>query len=342
VKNLFEKLYTSIASGQDAVLVSIVASSGSTPRGEGARMMLNSKGEFLGTIGGGAVEYKSQQLAAEVLKNKQSYSEGFTLAPNEVADLGMICGGDVRVYFQYFAGGDAANTEFLKKIVDLYEQNVNSWLITELSDETAWSMSAYVQGKGFFGDDNATDVNVDSLIKARHLFKADNGKTYYSEPLTKAGRVYIFGGGHISQELVPVLSHVDFSCVVMDDREQFTDPHLFPQAENIILGDFYNIAKDVKIRKTDYIVIVTRGHKNDYDVLLQSLRTDACYIGMIGSRTKVAAVFQKLMDEEGFGQADIDRVNSPIGLKIKAETPAEIAISIAGEMIERRAALKSE
>jgi xanthine dehydrogenase accessory factor len=342
VKNLFEKLYESIASGQDAVLVSIVASSGSTPRGEGARMMLNGKGEFLGTIGGGAVEYKSQQLAAEVLKNKKSFSEGFTLAPSEVADLGMICGGDVKVYFQYFAGSDAANIEFLKNIVNLYKQNVNSWLITELSDETAWSMSAYVQGQGFFGDDNASDVDVDALIKATHLFRADNGKTYYAEPLTKAGKVYIFGGGHISQELVPVLSHVDFSCVVMDDREQFTDPRLFPQAENIILGDFYNIAKDVKIGKTDYIVIVTRGHKNDYDVLLQALRTDACYIGMIGSRIKVAAAFQKVMDEEGFSQADIDRVNSPIGLKIKAETPAEIAISIAGEMIERRASLKSQ
>ncbi|MGI5892388.1 MAG: XdhC family protein [Bacillota bacterium] len=337
MKKLFSKMYDTVLSGESVVLASVVASSGSTPRGEGAKMIVNTKGEFLGTIGGGAVEYKSQQLAKEVLKSKQSYAKGFILAPNEVADLGMICGGDVVVYFQYFAGGDQKNIELLKKIVDLFDQDVNSWLITEITDETAWNMSVYVQGQGFLGDKNIDDTEIVSLLKSRNKLTVIKGKKYYVESLTKAGKVYIFGGGHISQELVPVLAHIDFNCVVIDDRQEFANTRLFPLAEEVHLGDFYNIGASVNINSKDYIVIVTRGHKNDYDVLKQALRTDACYIGMVGSRTKIASTFKRLIEEEGFKEADLKRINTPIGLPIKAETPAEIAISIAGEMIEVRA-----
>ena len=100
MKKLLDELINTMNNQEDMVLVTVIASSGSTPRGAGARMVVKKDGSTVGTIGGGAVEYKSTQYAMEVLEKKISYSKGFKLKKNQVADLGMICGGDVVVYFQ--------------------------------------------------------------------------------------------------------------------------------------------------------------------------------------------------------------------------------------------------
>ena len=133
-----------------------------------------------------------------------------------------------------------------------------------------------------------------------------------------------------------MLSHVGFRCVAMDDREEFANERLFPTAENVMLIDFEKIADYVTIKENDYVCVMTRGHAYDTTVQAQILKTPACYIGVIGSKAKKAGVYQKLYGM-GFTEADTDRITSPIGLSIKAETPAEIAISIAGQMIMHRA-----
>ena len=159
---------------------------------------------------------------------------------------------------------------------------------------------------------------------------------YYSEPLQRAGTVYVFGGGHVAQELVPVIAHVGFKCVVYDDRPEFANSRLFPDAVNTIVGDFTSVFDKVTIREQDYVVIMTRGHQCDYDVQKQVLKTPAHYIGVMGSRQKLMTLAGKLK-AEGFTDRDIERFYSPIGLAILAETPAEIAISVAGELIMVRA-----
>jgi len=337
MKKLFSRMYERISSGQSVVLASIIASSGSTPRGAGARMIVCADGESFGTIGGGAVEYKSQQLAKEVIVSKQSYAKGFVLSPNQVADLGMICGGDVTVYFQYFEGGNARNIELLRKIVDLFDRNVNSWIITDITDEMAWGLAVYVQDEGIFGSENIKVEDILPLLDTKSVWREENGKRYYIEPLVRSGRVCIFGGGHVAQELVPVLAHIGFRCVIMEDRPEFTGEKIFPQAETTYLGDFNDIEASLQIDPNDYVVIMTRGHKHDYTVLVQALRSEAYYVGMIGSKSKVAATFEKLKNDEGFSQDDLYRIYTPIGLNIKAESPAEIAISIAAQLIEVRA-----
>ena len=105
MKTLFHKLQQILEKGGDAVLVTVVTSSGSTPRGAGARMLVTKEGRIYGTIGGGAVEYKSEQIAQEVLEKKSSLTENFLLRKNDVLDLGMVCGGDVTVYFHYIPKG---------------------------------------------------------------------------------------------------------------------------------------------------------------------------------------------------------------------------------------------
>lgn len=149
--------------------------------------------------------------------------------------------------------------------------------------------------------------------------------------------VFIFGAGHVGQALEPVLRYVNFTTRVIDDRPDFANRERFPDADEVVVIDsFFNAYQGMETDENSYIVIVTRGHSADYDVLKQTLKRTTAYIGMIGSRGKVAEVY-RMLREDGFSQADLDRVYSPIGTSIFAETPEEIAVSIAGEMIKVRA-----
>jgi xanthine dehydrogenase accessory factor len=127
---------------------------------------------------------------------------------------------------------------------------------------------------------------------------------------------------------------------VIDEKPQFANIELFPLAEETAIVDFAKFKSRITINPCDYVVILTRGHKNDYDVLVQALQTDACYIGLVGSRTKLAVTKERLLNA-GFGEDDFNRVYAPIGTAIRAETPEEIAISIASEMIKVRAEFKN-
>ncbi len=330
MKKLMDIILGELSAGRDLVLVTVVASSGSTPRGAGARMIINSTGRIYGTIGGGAVEYEAEKMSATLLGEKRSLLHDFILTPNQVQDLGMVCGGEVSVYFQYMNASDTAIMATLEVIMDYINNARPSWLLTALKDG-GWEMSVVEKGS-----------NCPALPPA--LFKNDlvqadvNGVRYFAEPLANAGFVYIFGGGHVARELVPVLHHIDFRCVVFEDRPEFATKELFPQAEKLIIGDFKSLGGHISITENDYVVVMTRGHASDYDVERQVLATDACYIGVIGSRTKIKHVSEKLM-ADGFTADDLRRVHSPIGLPIGGETPAEIAISIAAEMVQIRSGL---
>ena len=338
MEKLFRAMLQALEAGEDFVLCSIVASSGSTPRGMGAKMAVFSNGATLGTIGGGAVEYESIRLAMKALKEKSTFTMGFNLAPNQTADIGMICGGQVTVYFQYFAGESPDAIEILKYIVTLFDRDVNTWLITHITEGGVKQIGIYEEGKELMFTAGISEEEIKPLLKSCGMLRKGE-PAYYVEPLTQAGMVYVFGGGHVSQELVPVITHIGFRTVVYDDREAFANPKLFPQAFNTVVGSFKNISEHIKLTKNDYAVIMTRGHQADYEVLEQALRTEACYIGVIGSRQKIAITTKRLL-EAGISEEECKRIYTPIGLPIKGETPAEIAISIAGELILHRAEMR--
>jgi xanthine dehydrogenase accessory factor len=148
--------------------------------------------------------------------------------------------------------------------------------------------------------------------------------------------MYIFGGGHVSRRIVPLASLVDFSVEVIDDRPEFCMPEDFPEADAVHHLAFEEVMNNLSVDEFSYLVIVTRGHIHDKTVLSQALRTNARYVGMIGSRRKKEIVFKALL-EEGFTREDLARVYSPIGLDIGAQTPAEIGVSIVAELIAVRA-----
>lgn len=335
MKQLFTEIEQQLNQNKDVVLVTIIASSGSTPRGTGARMAVTDKGRLCGTIGGGTVEYKSIQIAMETLKNKSSILHSFCLMRNEVEDLGMICGGSVTVYFRYISYTDSGFSDFMNHLRYLYEHKETCWLLTDLSEESRGNMGLYGVKSGLLGLDNVQR----DIIQApsRRTQKIQIGeKVFYAEELIHAGKVYIFGGGHVAQELVPMLTHVGFRCVVADDRPDFASKDLFPDAEQVILIDFKNIEKEIQLTEDDAVCVMTRGHAYDTTVQLQVLKTPVFYIGVIGSVHKIASV-TKIMRENGYSEKKIAGIHTPIGMAIRAETPAEIAVSITGELILERA-----
>lgn len=333
MRALFSALQQSIAKKQDCMLVTVIAGSGSTPRGAGAKMAVFAQNPAIGTIGGGALEYQAQQMAQKALEQGKTYTWEFKLHPNEVADLGMVCGGDVEVYFQYLSSSAPETAVLLEQILQALDKNTDSWLITEISSDQHWAQQTQIADRKLL-----SQMGFPSPLTNKTAIVDFAEKKYYAEPLQTAGRVYIFGGGHISKSLVPVLHPLGFRCVVLDDKAEFSDPARFPLAEETILTAFTDFSQAVPINDSDYIIIMTRGHANDYDVLVQALRTKACYIGMIGSRSKLKTTKEKLL-ADGFTTEDFERVHAPIGLAIKAVTPEEIAISIAGELILERAQL---
>lgn len=334
MKQLFETMKRQLAESNDAVLVTVIASSGSTPRGAGAHMVVTEEGRIYGTIGGGAVEYRSTLMAADVLKRKSSVIHEFCLTRNEVEDLGMICGGNATVYFRYISHTDKDYLAFIDKLLELVERCETSWLIMRLSGDNQGDMGVYGIKSGMFGIEGL-EFDCRALTRQAQQIRI-GGKEYYAEELVHSGKVYVFGCGHVGQELVPVLSHVGFRCVAADDRPEFASEKLFPDAERVALVDFKNIGKDISITEDDAVCVMTRGHANDTDVELQVLNTPAYYIGVIGSARKIASA-SKILREHGFSEDQIASIHTPIGLAIKAETPAEIAISIAAELILERA-----
>ena len=319
--------------GEALVLVTVTASSGATPRGAGARMLVSKDGRLCGTIGGGAVEYRSEQIALQVLAKQVSGQQDFSLTRNDVQNLGMICGGDVNVFFHYIPEGDPQTLELVRKALELFGTGEAFWLLSDITKGGTFSL--YTRKNGIFGP-AVPDWVLAKLPRQPKLLQQD-GESWCVEQINGSGRVYIFGCGHVSQELEPVLTHVGFRCVVMDDREEFARRELFPTAEEVKLIDFTKIAESVTISEEDYVCVMTRGHAFDTVIQAQVLKRKPAYVGVIGSRKKAAGVRQVLKEEYGLTEEELDIVTTPIGMEIGAETPAEIAVSIAGQMIQVRA-----
>ncbi len=335
MKKFFELLSEEINAGNDVTMVSVTASSGSTPRGAGARMIVGERGRIYGTIGGGAVEYLCQQKAQEVLKTKKSFNERYTLRKNEIQDLGMICGGDVACFFQYMSSDDEVLKNVIKKILDSFERKEELWLIMDITEGDQSSMDIiYADGKSLYMDvPNEIKENLDGKARKYEI----EGKTYYVEQINMSEIVYVFGGGHVAQQLVPTLHRIGFDCIVLEDREDFAKKELFEGVVSTRIVDMQDLSEVCKeITKNDYICIMTRGHKDDYTIQRQVLKTPARYIGVIGSRKKTASVMDRLRND-GYVDEDLARITAPIGIPMDAETPAEIAISIAAQLINERA-----
>jgi xanthine dehydrogenase accessory factor len=157
----------------------------------------------------------------------------------------------------------------------------------------------------------------------------------YIEPVIPQPQAFIFGAGHVSKSLAKAASLAGFSVIIIDDREQFANRERFPEADEIHAAEYEETFGKLRIGSSSYIIIVTRGHRDDMRVLKWAVTTQARYIAMIGSKRKVISVVREL-EKEGIPRAAFERLSAPMGLEIGAVTPEEIAISVVAEMIAVR------
>ena len=322
---IFAKLLYEMEKKLDTVLVTIIADRGSAPRGAGSQMLVGEQGRLLGSIGGGAVEARAEKMALDLIDKKISCCHLFQLHEQATEDIGMVCGGNVTVLFQFIAKNDPVWKVAASTVLSLYEKKTAGHLI--LREDGAAPTVYDAAGAVLCGE------AVDSALLAKGC-KRENG--LFSMPVSVGNRAILFGAGHIAQSLCPILASVDFRVTVFDSREEYATKELFPTAEAVLCGDYERVSDYLTIDENDYLVIMTSGHSFDFAVERQVLMGDFAYVGVIGSRSKTASV-NKRLHEAGVSEEKTALVHTPIGTAIRAVTPAEIAVSIAGEMIMERA-----
>jgi len=163
----------------------------------------------------------------------------------------------------------------------------------------------------------------------------------FVEPILPPAQLYIFGAGHVATSLYRVARVVGFDVTIVDDREAYANRERFPEAQQVIAEDFEKAMAQLSPAESSYIVIVTRGHRDDMRVLRWAVQTPARYVGMIGSKRKTIAIFKEL-EKEGLPAQLFEGVHAPIGLDIGAITPEEIAVSIMAELIAERRNVERE
>ena len=307
MNGIFTTLLYEMEKRHDTVLCTIIADSGSTPRGKGAQMLVGETGLLSGTIGGGAVEGGAIALGQTLLRERRSAVHEYKLRHNDGEDIGMVCGGDVTVHLQFIAAGDPVWRELAGSVLHRIALRQPGALVLALDG-----------GAPALRDAPETD------------------SAHVSLPLPIGERAILFGAGHCSLALCPLLTTVGFRVTVVDDRPELVTKERFPTADAVICCDLDRVTETVPIGEEDYVVVMTNGHSHDFAVQEQVLRGKYAYIGVIGSRAKTASVNARLR-EAGISEAAIASVHTPIGTAIKAVTPEEIAVSIAGEMICVRA-----
>ena len=363
-KDLYRNILDCLARRQRLVLATVVARSGSGPREAGASMAVKNGGESMGTVGGGLLEAQVLAAAQEVLCHARPVCLKFSLTAKEVATGGMLCGGVVEVLVDVLEGNNPDLLQIFEKIVAAQEEGRGTWLIRSIHSEQSERVvssdsgapestlpvvrSLVCTGLGLMDEDSLdvgsldmTDLTMDKLKQERRgneaVLIASGGIRYLLQPVVLPDRVIIAGAGHVAQELATLCHFLSLRTVVIDDRREFAGRDRFPTAEEIVISQesFQGCFLGMEIDGDCCIVIVTRGHEHDRNVLAQALRTGAGYIGMIGSRRKRDAIYRSLRGE-GVSPEDLARVHCPIGIAIGARTPAEIAVSIAAELIALR------
>ncbi|MDR2305561.1 MAG: XdhC family protein [Treponema sp.] len=339
MKELFTLIKKSFEQKENLVLALIAENSGSTPRGQGAWMLVNKTGRIAGTIGGAKPEFLAIEEGKKIAESGVSALKTYILHPAETGDIGAICGGEITVFLQYLGAGDSELSAIAGAALNAVSLSVPAWLVIKI-DKGREKASLGILGKdSILAWKGTCPEETVMLRKEKPLLHSTAQGDWLSLPVNSTGIVYVFGSGHVARELLPLLGRLDFRCIVFDDREEYCKGEFFPAAEQIITGNYEDIGASIpeSLTGSDYAVILTRGHLWDFQAEVFALKSPAHYIGAIGSRTKHAAVRQKLL-AAGFSEADLDapRFHAPIGIDIGSDTPAEIAVSIAAELIKVR------
>ena len=341
--------------------------------GQDAQTHRPGSGQALGTVGGGLVEAEvidmakrslprteSQQgLTAEHAESAEESRPGPSLTESKLrssassADSAVktfsfdglansdrgLCGGSMEVLVEIF---DQKSLPLFEDLLAAIENGQKGVLVSIISPKRA-------PKKVFLRDTEQVDAAanrdlppeaITSLKRAMDTEQPEKktlrgGVEIFIEPVLEEPMVFIFGAGHLSYYICRYAKSVNFRVTVCDDRAEFANQSRFPDADGILLESLETVFDKIDVNKNSYIVIVTRGHESDQIVLEKAVKTQAKYVGMIGSKKKTATILKRLQ-EKGIPQKVLRRVYSPIGISIGAVTPQEIALSIVCELTKIR------
>lgn len=368
MKDLFQTIRESVQQGQTVALATVIARKGSLPMSKRAKMLIFADGSIRGTIGGGKLEAEVIQSARNLIKDGSSQIFTYDLSADQIEADGLTCGGTVDIFLECFSPD--TSPVLLNELLTAYSETRPAAIVTLLDAgiseflpeaDRKMIISADGAARGTtgipalddeiirlalprIGYDYLKTVSLEVPEQLTHACGVSPGThiRIFLETVVPQPTAYLFGGGHISLHLSTLLPMIGFDFVVIDDRQGFANQQRFPEAKACLVSDFAGVFEELTFDpRFVYVIIVTRGHDSDLLVLEQAIRSGAKYIGMIGSRRKIQLMFQHLQ-QQGVSQTLLEAVHAPIGLEIGADTPEEIAISIAAELVKIRRTITIE
>ncbi len=305
-------------------VATVLSVQGSTPQQVGAKAAIDAAGHVWGTVGGGQVEAETQRIAVEACRSQRPSVFAFHLDNADAAGAGAICGGSMRILVDPTV---ARRRSCYAAAADATQRRQRGVLLTTI-------------GKG-----DPPEVGVEWLPQeAGNVAPATGSESsaeVFVEPIIPRPLLLIAGGGHIGQALAVLAVQIGFDVTVVNDRPEFADAALFPPGVEVRCG---SVPEQIGRHPMDgdiYVVLVTRGHRHDAEALAACIHRRPAYLGMIGSRRKVALIRQSFVEGRLATEEEFNRVFAPIGVPIGAVTVSEIAVSIAAQLIAvRRKALQ--
>jgi len=340
--DIYRKIVEFIDAGRSFVLVMVLSAEGSTPRDAGTKAVIDADGRVYGTIGGGKVEAEAQRRAVQACASGKTGVFDFALDSSVPEGDTPICGGAMRILVD---PNIAKQRDCLTVVAEALKQRqagvllTKVFLRTQVEVEMQWFAKDAIPQAIEFPGPEAISSCIDKENVRLYRSEADGQGCLFEvlvEPVIPKPRLLIVGGGHIGQALAAQAKLIGFDVTVLDDRPEFTHSDLFPESVATICGDIPRAVADFPIDKSTYVVIVTRGHKHDAEVLRACIGSPAAYIGMIGSKRKVTLIRDQLVGSGTVTAEQFSRVYAPIGLNIGAVTVPEIAASIAAQLIAVR------
>lgn len=329
--NIYEAIENCFDEELGGAIATLVVKAGSAPRETGAKMFICEDGRTFGTIGGGQFEAQIIDHAKTIILTGRAELVHYMMNVKQVQDEGMICGGNVDVLIE----------PVLKKYRELYkrigycERRGRTGVVITRFGDNLFSKTV-IEPSGACSGDVIEEQIVRKALETINGKKPQIKDGIAIEQIRTVAKVYLFGAGHVSEYVSRTAKMVDFDVTVIDDRKDFANRERFPEADQVIAEDFSKVFDLLDFDGDVYAVIVTRGHAYDASVLEEVLKRSTKYVGMIGSKKKVKAVFDYI-GKRGYSGDVIGRVYAPIGIEIESETPQEIAVSIVAQLIQVRA-----
>lgn len=353
-KHIYLQLLELIRKNKTCALATITGSQGSAPQKPGSSAIFDKKKLLTGTVGGGAVELSVGEMAAEAIRSKKSGFFRFDL-DNDISDAeAAICGGGMSILV------DAVPEKHVKIFESINESENNrvhgvlATLCGSGSSECAevarfWITEENLKNISTQIPDAVIAVAADMLSKRnpddfRELVlrgsKEGEEKLVFLESVVPSPQLIIAGAGHVGKALSHLGKLLGFEVTVWDDRPEFASKTNLPDANKTLTGSLNESLGNIIADRDTFIVIVTRGHKKDADVLRKFIFSNAGYIGMIGSRRKIMQVRDSFLKNGWATETLWAKIYTPIGLEIGSKTVQEIAVSIAAQLIQVRNQLK--